>query len=294
MFLILLGLIALFLTIDTGPKQVNRVQAPTVRTQLDPPISTSNLDEQLKQIADSHQGTYEAIVFDPASEKTVEVNSKHRFIAASLAKLPVLLTLYKSAARGQVSLDEKISILPSDVQNYGTGVLNGYPVGSTMTLRKCASYLIKESDNTAWVMLERRLGTADIEAELEDLGADNTDYEALLTTPEDVLLMLRAIADPSYTTQELSAEMLSLMTNTAYEDRLPASLPKDTRVAHKIGSYNSTFSDAGIVFDKRPDGRKDNYFIVVVGRHTTEDEARDAIRQMSISTYESLVDPSTD
>lgn len=285
-------MIALFLTLDTGPKQVNRVQAPTVQTQLDPPLSISNLDEQLKQIADSHQGNYEAIVFDPGSGKTVGIKPKHHFMAASLAKLPVLLTLYKAAARGQLSLNEKISILPSDVQNYGTGVLNGYPIGSTMTLRKCASYLIKESDNTAWVMLQRRLGTANIEEELADLGADNTDYNALRTTPEDVLLMLRAIADPDYTTPEFSAEMLSLMTNTSYEDRLPASLPKDTRVAHKIGSYNSTFSDAGIVFDKKPDGWKNNYFIVVVGNHTTEDEARDAIRQMSLVSYESLASPS--
>ncbi len=292
--ILLMVVILLFLTVDTGPGRVNRVQVPTVQTELAPPLAISNLDEQLKQIASSHQGSYEAIVFDPASGKTVGINAKHRFVAASLAKLPVLLTLYKSAARGQLSLDEKISILPSDVQNYGTGVLNGYPVGSTMTLRKCAAYLIKESDNTAWVMLERRLDTANIEAELADLGADNTDYEALLTTPEDVLLMLRAIADPDYTTPDLSAEMLSQMTNTAYEDRLPKPLPKNTRIAHKIGSYESTFSDAGIVFYENPDGRKKNYFIVTVGRNTTEDEAKGAIHRMSLASYESLVGPSTD
>jgi beta-lactamase class A len=50
----------------------------------------------------------------------------------------------------------------SDVQAYGTGVLykhpNKYPVGYTMTLRECARLLIKESDNTAWKMLDRYLG----------------------------------------------------------------------------------------------------------------------------------------
>jgi beta-lactamase class A len=37
-------------------------------------------------------------------------------------------------------------------------VLYNQPVGTTMTLRECATYLIEESDNTAEVMLNRYLG----------------------------------------------------------------------------------------------------------------------------------------
>ncbi|HET7479652.1 MAG TPA: serine hydrolase [Rubrobacteraceae bacterium] len=265
-----------------------------VAAQVSPPItevSVKELDTRLAEIARSHTGTYEAAVYEPESGKTFGINPDRPFMAASLAKLPVLIALYKAAARHELSLDEKISILPSDVQNYGTGVLNGYPVGSTMTLRECASYLIKESDNTAWVMLERRLGRAKIEAELAGLGAQGTNYQAITTTPRDVMLMLRAIADPGYTTPDLSSEMLSLMTGTAYEDRLPEPLPKGTRVAHKIGSYEDTFSDAGVIFHKSPDGKENNYFIVVVGRNTTEDEARAAIREMSLATYQAFIDP---
>ena len=69
-------------------------------------------------------------------------------------------------------------------------------------------------------------------------------------SPNDVLVVLKAIADPSYTSPRLSAEMLALMTNTSFEDRLPEPLPEETRVAHKIGSYGDTFSDAGIVFPR--------------------------------------------
>lgn len=279
----------------SGPvAKVERVQSPAVPESIAPPVlevSTKELETRLAGIARSHTGTYEAVVYEPRSGKTFGLDQNRPFMAASLAKLPVLITLYKAAARGELSLNEKISILPSDVQNYGTGVLNGYPVGSTMTLRECASYLIKESDNTAWVMLERRLSKEKIEVELASLGADGTNYRAFLTTPQDVMLMLRAIADPGYTNQKLSAEMLSLMTGTAHEDRLPGPLPKDTRVAHKIGSYANTFSDAGVVFHKSPEGEKNSYFIVAVGRNTTEDEARAAIREMSLATYQTLVDP---
>lgn len=294
-FLVVLFLVSRAIPTAGPAVKVDRVQSPAVPATIAPPvleISKKEFEARLAGIARTHTGTYEAVVYEPQSGQTFGLNQNQPFMAASLAKLPVLITLYKAAARGELSLDEKISILPSDVQSYGTGVLNGYPVGSTMTLRECASYLIKDSDNTAWVMLERRLSKEKVEAELAGLGVDGTNYRAFLTTPQDVMLMLRAIADPGYTNQKLSSEMLSLMTSTTYEERLPAPLPKSTRVAHKIGSYENTFSDAGVVFHKTPDGEKNNYFIVAVGRNTIEDEARAAIREMSLAAYQTLVDPS--
>jgi beta-lactamase class A len=98
-----------------------------------------------------------------------------------------------------------------------------------MTLRECAEFMIKESDNTAEVMLNRFLGEEEIEAQLRSIGARSTSYwMPNTTTPNDILLVLRAIADPSYTSPELSAEMLDIMTNTSFEDRLPQPLPKAT------------------------------------------------------------------
>jgi hypothetical protein len=109
--------------------------------------------------------------------------------------------------------------------------------------------MITESDNTAWVMLNRYLGRYNIEAELYSIGARSTAYLVPnTTTASDVLVMLEKVADPSYTSLELSAEMLDIMTNTSFEDRLPQPLPEGARVAHKIGSYGDTFSDAGLVF----------------------------------------------
>ena len=106
------------------------------------------------------------------------------------------------------------------------------------------------------------------------------------TTASDVLVMLEKVADPSYTSPELSAEMLDFMTNTSFEDRLPQPLPEGARVAHKIGSYGDTFSDAGLVFTE---GSQDAYYIVVIVGDTTEGTARSAIQSMSLAAYESLV-----
>src|SRR5919112_290256 len=179
----------------------------------------------------------------------------------------------------------------SDVWAYGTGVLykrpNKYPVGYTMTLRECAKFMIKESDNTAELMLNRYLEEERIEAELHRIGADSTRYWSPIntTTPNDIMLVLKKIADPSYTSPRLSAEMLELMTDTSFEERLPRPLPEETRVAHKIGSYESTFSDAGIVFPEEGGGTGQEYYIVVFSEGAPRGEARETIQDISLATY---------
>jgi beta-lactamase class A len=231
------------------------------------------------------------VVFDPYSGETASLNADRRFVAASLSKLYALLTLYMAASRGELSLDDEITMRPSDVWAYGTGVLYRYPVGYTMTLRECAKFMIKESDNTAELMLNRYLGEENIEAELDRIGADSTTYwhPTNTTTPNDVLLILKAIADPSRTSPELSDDMLKLMTNTSFENRVSEPLPEGTRVAHKIGSYESTFSDAGIVFPEESGGTGQEYYIVVFSEGATQEEARETIRTISLAAYQALL-----
>ncbi len=272
---------------------MTRVEAPKLAARLDPPaqpISSESLKEELARVVEQHPGDYGISVFHPASGESLSMDGDRTFTAGSLGKLPTLMALYRSAARGEVSLEDEISMLSSDVRAYGTGVLYTYPVGHTMTLRECARHLIQESDNTAWKMLTRYLGRANIQNELYSAGARSTGYWGPnTTTPDDVMTMLRKISDPSYTSPELSDEMLDLMTNTDFEDRLPQPLPEGARVAHKIGSYGDTFGDAGIIF---PNGsREDAYFLVVVASGVTEVEARAAMQDISLATYESLAGP---
>lgn len=252
--------------------------------------AVEELHSKLPGISQSHAGTHGVMVFDPYSGKTVSLNADRRFVAASLSKLYALLTLYRAASRGELSLDDEITMRYSDVWAYGTGVLYRYPVGYTMTLRECAKFMIKESDNTAELMLNRYLEEERIEAELHRIGADSTRYWHPIntTTPNDILLVLKQIADPSYTSPQLSTEMLELMTNTSFEGRLPRPLPEETRVAHKIGSYESTFSDAGIVFLEESGGTAQAYYIVVFSEGAPQEEAGETIQDISLATYQAF------
>src|SRR5215204_5938425 len=274
---------------------ITTVDRPTSAKPPQPPAparaqAVEELRSKLLGISQSHTGTYGVVVFDPYSGETASLNADRHFVAASLSKLYALLTLYRAAARGELSLDDEITMRYSDVWAYGTGVLYKYPVGYTMTLRECAKVMIKESDNTAELMLNRYLEEERIEAELHRIGADSIRYWHPIntTTPNDILLVLKKIADPSYTSPQLSAEMLELMTNTSFEDRLPQPLPQETRVAHKIGSYESTFSDAGIVFPEESGGKGQEYYIVVFCEGAAQEEAKEAIQDISLATYQAF------
>ena len=277
---------------DSQTNSQTNSQASTGATRIETELTSDKvgpLRSELEGIAQAYPATYGVVIFDPSTGETVTMGADQSFLAASLTKLPVLMALYRAAASGEVDLEDKITMQASDVQAYGTGVLFTYPVGYTMTLRECATLLIKESDNTAWKMLDRYLGRAYIRNELYSVGAHSTQYWLPnTTTPNDVLIMLEKISDPAYTTPDLSAEMLDLMTNTSFEDRLPQPLPQGLRVSHKIGSYGSTFSDAGIVFPEGSHDARDAYYIVVIASDTSEWMARAAMREMSLATYRTL------
>lgn len=255
---------------------------------------TEALRGRIGRIAQAYPGRYGVVILDPSSDETVTMGPDKRFLAASINKLPVLMSLYKSAAAGTVDLEDPITMRASDIQAYGTGSLQLEPVGTTMTLRECATYLIKESDNTAWKMLDRYLGRGYVRSELSNVGATSTEYWfPNTTTPGDVLTMLEKISDPSYTSPGLSAEMLDLMRNTDFEDRLPQPLPEGARVSHKIGSYRDTFGDAGVVFPKNARGPEDSYYIVVLASNTGEGTARAAMQEMSLATYRTFTKSQT-
>jgi hypothetical protein len=168
-----------------------------------------------------------------------------------------------------------------------------------LSLRECAYRLVNHSDNTAWVMLDRRLGKEEIGAELQRMGIEDSSYlghsSGYYTTPDDVVLLLEKISDPRFTDEDLSVEMLEAMTDTSVEDRIPEKLPEDVRVAHKTGSYEGNFGDAGVVFYKDSQGKARRYYLTVLSEGTGEPEARDVIQKVSLAVYQAIsgktVDP---
>jgi beta-lactamase class A len=250
------------------------------------------LRDRLEEIALGHEGVYGVAVLDPLSGKRVSLRGDEEFMAASIGKLPVLATLYRAGAQGELDLEEEIPILPEDIKDYGDGELLAFPVDDFLSLRESAYRMVNHSNNITWSMLDRRLGAQRIRGELKEMGIRSSRYSddlsGYFTTPNDVLLLLEKISDPQYTSEELSEEMLNAMTETHLEDRIPERLPPNVRVAHKTGSYEENFGDAAIVFYRDSQGIERRYYLVGLSTGTDEYEARDAMQSISLAVYEAL------
>ena len=248
--------------------------------------------DRLEDIALGHECVYGVAVLDPVSGTRISLGGDEEFMVASIGKLPVLATLYRASAQGELDLEEEIPVLPEDIRDYGDGELLTFPVDDFLSLRESAYRMVNYSNNIAWSMLDRRLGAQRIRSELEEMGIRSSRYSddlsGYFTTPNDVLLLLEKILDPQYTSEELSEEMLDTMTETHLEDRIPERLPPDVRVAHKTGSYEENFGDAAIVFYRDSQGIERRYYLVVLSQGTSEYEARDAMQSISLAVYEAL------
>jgi beta-lactamase class A len=280
-----------------------RTVAPSAVQEPTPPETAPGFDAEalrgrIEEIVEGRWGAYGVAVLEPVSGTRVALRGDEEFVVASIGKLPGFAALYRAGARGELDLDEEIPIQSSDIQGYGSGDLAAFPVGHPLSLREIAYRLVNHSDNTAWAMLDRRLGANKISAELKDMGIENSRYSGYrsgyFTTPNDVLLLLEKISDPQFTSEELSREMLDAMTETSLEDRIPEKLPRDVRVAHKTGSYDENFGDAGVVFYKDGRGLERRYYLVVLAKGAGEPEARDVIQDVSLAVYEALTGATVD
>lgn len=243
-----------------------------------PAASREELLGRLYQITEAAPGGYGIYIYELDSGQGFGIDADTRFEAASTNKIPILIKLYQEIALGNVSRDQVMTYLWSDFEE-GSGSIQAGPVGSEWTVAELAAKMMKESDNVAKNMLFRLLGYSEVESLARELGADFDVYYNQVT-PRGMADLLRQIYENAIVDAGLSREMIGLMIDTGYEDRLPRHLD-GVPVAHKIGTWGDAVSDAGIVLDQR------RPFVICVYSHDTGSEAAaaDAIALIAAETY---------
>ena len=182
--------------------------------------------------------------------------------AASVIKIPLVMTLYADAAEGRVSLDERCAV--GDRLD-GTGVLRHLGGVSDMTLRDLATLTVIVSDNTATNRLIERIGLDRVAERLRQWGCSGTrlaramfDTEAAqrgvdnVMVPREVAGLLLRLLRGECGGRATSDAVLAVLERTQDDSLLRRYLPAGTRVAHKTGSLDAVRNDAGILFGERP------------------------------------------
>ena len=247
----------------------------------------SSVLTEIENLTKGLRGTYGVYVYQLDGKNEYGIHQGEIFPAASLMKLPVMLTLYQEAqlrqgSAGQASVDfleTKYKLTEEDKIN-GAGILQGKPVGSTYTYRQLAEFMGQYSDNTANNILVKVLGQEKIQQTISKLGMTKTSFKNYTTTPEDIGIFFCQLYQGGVVNNQHREEILKFLTKTAFEDWIPAGLANDIRVAHKIGKDTGTFSDAGIIFVQKP------FILVIMSKNTKESEAKEVLPKITQVVWE--------
>jgi beta-lactamase class A len=146
---------------------------PLVRqTPLDAADPIDRLRAHIEQAMTEARGRVGVAIKHLESGVEVSINADEGFPMASTFKLPVLVTLYDRAKKGQVSWDEPVELGARD-QHLGSGDLSYlYDVpGVRLSLHNVANLMMMISDNSGADICLTRAGVANVNTLMTTLGA---------------------------------------------------------------------------------------------------------------------------
>ena len=245
--------------------------------------SPQDLLEKIDNVVGDTIKNYSVLVDDLTKPFRAGIGENEIYVAASINKIPILAALYYYAEKGDIDLDEVITLQAADIQDYGTGSLRYERPGATYSIKTLAKLMIKQSDNTAaYILANHIIGYEKLQAIVNEWGLTQTDMTVNKTSNKDMASLFRKIYENKITNKANTEEMLSFFKDTDFETRLPALLPKGVTVYHKIGSEVRNVHDIGIVTF----GKVAYYIGVFTNEVTDEPEAEKTIANISKLVYE--------
>jgi len=230
-------------------------------------LQRNRLQKKIERYLSSYQGIYGLCFYDLQQDKGFALLGERGFPAASLIKLPVAFALYRQAEEGKINLEEKYTLQEKD-KIKGSGILYLKPAGEEFTYRELARLMLNKSDSTAQLILARKIGRSYIQQTIEELGMQATDYKNGETTPIDMAVFFHRLLDPSFLSSSSREEILSFLTKTIFEEQIPAGLPQEATIAHKVGIEKGVLSDAGVI-----SYQEKRFILVILSDQVSREEA---------------------
>ena len=83
-------------------------------------VSLQRLEREIARLASSAGGIVGASAIHVESGRRISVNGDARFPMASVYKIPIAIQLLARVDQGEVKLDQKVELKPSDIRPNGT------------------------------------------------------------------------------------------------------------------------------------------------------------------------------
>ncbi len=204
--------------------------------------------------------------------------------SASTIKILILAALARAVDAGTLDLATRVPIQPEQL-SAGSGILNELVTPLELTLADHAHLMIAISDNTASNVLIDAVGMEAIAETASTLELSGTALQRRflgrlpdpgtpenLTTANDLVTILTAIAADTVASPELCDWMRQRLALQHYLNRLPRTLPAGVTFAGKSGSLEGFDHDCGILTG--PHGQA---IAAVMVRNVTDSFATDAL-----------------
>ena len=231
----------------------------------------TGLENQLKNLASLYPSIHPSIyVWDYENGNYADINADEIFPTASIIKLPVLVQLFRSIEKNQLTLYDEMP-LTEYYRTEGSGSLQFKAANSKYPIDTLARMMITESDNSATNMLMAKLGSmTDINSGIREWGLKHTYVQTWLpdlggtnhSTARDMAEILYNIDNPKFLSTSSREKIFDYMGHVHNNRLIAAGLPAGANFLHKTGDIGKMLGDAGIVY--APNGKK---YIVVIFAH---------------------------
>ncbi|MEI7579741.1 MAG: serine hydrolase [bacterium] len=244
----------------------------------------TSLEQQIIEVIGSETNKYGVYIQDISTGRELKLNSQKSFHPASIYKVPLAMVILKDVDAGRLSLDQQV-LVTSNEKIYDFDALSQRSGNYNISLNELLTYLIRDSDNTAMTTLEHRFGGVTLlqKRMREELGFSDVSRLPAHTNADAIGQVFQALYSQNQLSPASSQYLLDLLKTTYFNDRIPAGVPEGIVVAHKIGTLDRTYQDAGIVY-----GSKHTYILVVLNGDITPQNGREKIAQISSLVYEFL------
>ncbi len=241
----------------------------------------AKLEAKVKSMVSTFPGKYGITFVNLATGERFGVNDTQEYIAASTSKFPMNVLLWKRIAAGEID-PESILVYKKEDFESGTGIIQKDPFGTEYSVRTTSRYSIIHSDNCGINMIIRLLDIVDIRQYLRDLGGVVEYGKTHRSCPADMANVAVDLYRFYYDNPAVAGELIDYLEHTNWNERINGLLPKEVRVAHKIGNQTRTANDVGIVFASEP------YVLSVMTENVDFDAACRNIAKLSKMIYDHM------
>ena len=226
---------------------------------------TSALRRTLDSLAGAHRGVVGYAVRNIDTGERLERRGDETFSTASLIKVAILVALFDLVEQKKIALDDPLTVLAID-QVPGSGVLQFFKPGATLTVGDAAWLMMTLSDNTATNLILDRIIIRRVWEKMEALGLPHTKvhsksflriasvamdssvkYGFGVTTPNEMATLLALIAQGKAVSPPADSVMLRMLEN-GDNPALLLRYAAGTRAAHKWGGTDQVRTDCALFF----------------------------------------------